>query len=146
MDKLKMKISNIISIVLLIILAFAINQYSISKYANNIDTVNFCNSHYKNNTFTDLFYDREPYVLKTCADKNPSHVYEMHSEYYQNSCPEITDEQLYFSRWCGWIDQDYFLLVLKVFGGFFLPFGFIFIVAYTISNTKNDTKNRRSFN
>ncbi len=132
-------------IIFLVVLAFIINQWSISIYSQeeNINLVNFCKDSYRNETFIDLFYDKEPHVLKTCYDRVGKDIFRMDSEdYKENYCPEITEEQLRFSKSCYWMGVDYFLLVLRVFGGFVLP-AMLLSIAFGISFSnlnKNEIK------
>ena len=138
-------LKKIIIVLILFSLAFFIHTWSINKYTEkeNIDLVHFCRDHYRNDSFVDLFYDREPFVLKSCYDKGIISDYGLnvnvafhlnHENNREKYCPEITDEQLKFSNNCGWMDNDYFLLLLKIGGGFFLPAIMLIIAGVTINN------------
>lgn len=117
----KINISKIITIIVLGSLAFASFNLGLHIHDKGKEITDFCTQHYHDKEFMNLFYDKEPYVLKSCYDKNPKEVFKMHSENYRDICPEITEEQLEFSRNCGWMDKDYFILVGTLFFGFFLP-------------------------
>jgi len=137
---------NLILIFLFFSLAFGVNQYSISIYSQkeNVELVHFCKDSYHNESFINLFHDKEPYVLKTCYDRDRKNVFKMHAENYKEDyCPEITEEQLRFSKNCGWMDKDYFLLILRIVGGFFIPMLLIgFMVVIIIGSTNQNSQKK----
>lgn len=129
----KINVSRIISGIVLFILAFASFTFGLHIHDKGSGITNFCNAHYKDSKFIDLFYDYEPYVLKTCWDRDKKN-------YNPETCSEITEEQLRFIQDCGWMDKDYFVLVGTLIFGFFLPAVFLIIAGAELGQEDRSDK------